>query len=111
LVADPPASDVDNEATPFTIEGQASLQTAETPTADLQVASPEFSDALKIFRVASGAFSQADRAETRQIAVISQSMAARFWPKSDPLRPSITLGEANSFKPWLNIVGVVADAG
>jgi len=42
LVSNPPASNVDSETTLFSIEGQAALKPSDVPSADLQIASPDF---------------------------------------------------------------------
>jgi len=109
LVTNPPASNVDSETTFFTIESQASLKPSEAPSADLQIASPDFFDALKISSVAGRAFSDADNANAARVVVISRGMAARFWPKGDVLGHHIKLGAQDSTEPWLTVVGVVGD--
>jgi putative ABC transport system permease protein len=100
---------VDNETTFFSIEGQAALKTSELPSADLQIASPDFFETLKISAVAGRVFSDADNADATRVAVISRGMAKRFWPKGDELGHRIKLGAAGSTEPWLTIVGVVGD--
>jgi len=109
LITNPPASNVDNETTFFSIEGQTALKTSEMPAADLQIVSPDFLDTLKISSVAGRAFSDADNVDAARVVVTSRSMAARFWPKGDALRHRIRLGAQDSSEPWLTIVGVVGD--
>jgi putative ABC transport system permease protein len=109
LVTNPPASNVDNETTYFTIEGQTALRTSEAPSADLQIASPDFFDTLKIPLVAGRFPSDADSADAARVTVISRGVASRFWPKGDALGHRIKLGPADSTEPWLIIVGVIGD--
>ena len=109
LVTNPPASNVDNETSYFTIEGQTSLRTSEMPSADLQIASPDFFDTLKIPLVAGRVLSNADSADAARVTVISRGMALRFWPKGDALGHRIKLGPSDSTEPWLTIVGVIGD--
>ncbi len=109
LVTSPPASNVDNETTFFSIEGQHALKASEMPSADLQVASPDFFDTLKIASVAGRTFSDADSDGAARVALVSRGMASRFWPKGDALGHRIKLGAADSTEPWLTIVGVVGD--
>jgi predicted permease len=109
LLTNPPASNVDTEMTFFTIEGQAALKASEMPSADLQIASPDFLDTLKISTVAGRAFAEADNADAPRVALISRGMAARFWPKGDALGQRIKLGTQDSKDAWLTIVGVVGD--
>ena len=109
LVANPPASNVDNETSYFTIEGQTALKTSEMPSADRQIASPDFFDTLKVSLIAGRIFSDADGADAARVAVISRGMASRFWPKGDALGHRIKLGAVDSTEPWLTIVGVIGD--
>jgi len=109
LITNPPASNVENEATFFSIEGLAALKTSETPSADLQIASPDFIDTLKISLISGRALSDADNLEAARVVVISRGMSSRFWPKDDALGHRIRLGAQNSTEPWVTIVGVVGD--
>ena len=109
LVTNPPASNVDDETTFFAVEGQAAPNASELPSADLQIASPDFFDTLKISSVAGRVFSDADSADSARVAVIGHAMASRFWAKEDALGHRIKLGVQNSTEPWLTIVGVVGD--
>jgi predicted permease len=109
LVTNPPASNVDSEATSFTIEGQAALKASEVPSADLQIASPDLFDTLKISSIAGRVLSEADNANSARVVVISRGMANRFWPKGNALGHRIKLGAQDSPEHWLTVVGVVGD--
>lgn len=109
LVTNPPASNVDNDTSYFMIEGQPALKTGEMPSADLQIASPGFFDALKIPLVAGRILLDADNADAAPVAMISEGMASRFWPRGDALGHRIRLGTQESTEEWLTIVGVVGD--
>ena len=109
LVTNTPASNVDNETSFFTIEGQASLKSGESPSADLQIASSGFFDTLKIPLVGGRFFLDSDSADAPRIVVISRGMASRFWPSGDPIGHRIKLGTPDSAQPWATIVGVVGD--
>ncbi len=109
LVTNPPASNVDNETSYFTIEGQTALKTSEMPSADMQIASSDFFDTLKVSLIAGRIFSDADGADAARVAVISRGMASRFWPKGDALGRRIKLGPPDSAEPWLTVVGVAGD--
>jgi predicted permease len=109
LITNPPASNVDTETTPFFIEGQPAVKANEVPSADLQVASPDFFYSLKIPSVKGRFFSDMDNADAPRVAVIGRGMANQFWPKGDALGQHIKLGASDSTAPWLTIVGVVGD--
>ena len=109
FVTNTPASNVENPTSFFTIEGRPALQSAETPSADLQTASPDYFQTLHIPVIAGRGFSNSDDMTAAGVALISESMAAQFWPGGDALGHSIKLGKADSDKSWLTIVGIVAD--
>ncbi len=109
LVTNSPASNVDNETTFFTINGRPAVKASEAPSADLQISSPDYFSVLRIPLVAGRAYSFADNAYAARVAVISRSMAARYWPHGDQLGQQIKLGAADSKEPWMTVVGVVED--
>jgi len=109
LVTNSPASNVDNEATFFTINGRATAKASEAPSADLQISSADYFSVLRIPLVAGRTYTFADNANAARVAVISRSMAARYWPNGDELGQQIKLGASDSTEPWMTIVGVVED--
>jgi putative ABC transport system permease protein len=109
VVSNSPASNVDNQTTFFTINGRPALKANESPSADLQISSPDYFSALRIPLVTGRVYSFADNVNAARVAVISRSMAARYWPGGDELGQQIKLGAADSTEPWLTIVGVVED--
>jgi putative ABC transport system permease protein len=109
VVTNSPASNVDNETTFFTINGRPAVKTAETLSADLQISSPDYFSALRIPLVTGRTYSYSDNTNAARVAVISRSMASRYWPGGDELGQQIKLGAANSTEPWMTVVGVVED--
>jgi len=110
LTSNLPASNVDNEKTLFTIQGHPALQSSEAPAADLQTTSREYFSVLKIPLIAGRLFTEADNRSSARVAIISRTMANRFWPTSDPVGQRCKLGAADSSEPWMTVVGVVGDA-
>ena len=41
--------------------------------------------------------------------IVSEKVAARFWPGQDPIGKRVRFGDVNSDVPWLSIVGVVRE--
>ena len=109
LVRKSPASNVDNAVTVFTIEGRPALKASDAPTADLQISSPDYFHVLRIPVVSGQSYSDSNDVDTSRVAVISRSMAKRFWPMGDELGQRIKLGAPDSTEPWMTIVGVVED--
>ena len=109
LVTNLPASNVDNSRTFFTIEGQPALRSSDLPSADVQSASPDFFRTLRISTLQGRSLSSQDGPDSPRVAVVSQSMAQRFWPRGNVLGQRLKMGAADSQAPWVTIVGVVGD--
>ena len=109
LISNPPASNIDNSATSFTIEGRPAARPGEALSADLQIASPEYFRALRIPVISGRGFSGEDNAAGAPVVVISRSMAAKFWPHTDALGQHIALTDTDTASSRLTIVGVVDD--
>jgi predicted permease len=109
LATNLPASNVDNEMTLFNIEGRPPAKPNETPSADLLTASADYFPALRIPLMAGRLFSDSDNRAVERVAVISRSMADRFWPGEEAIGKRIRLGAPDSNDPWLKIVGIVGD--
>jgi putative ABC transport system permease protein len=109
LITNPPASNVDSETTFFNIEGQPAMKAGQAPSADLQIATPDFFVTLKISLVSGRFLSESDNANAAPVVVISRGMAERFWPGADPVGHRIKLGTADSSEPWLKIAGIVGE--
>jgi predicted permease len=104
-----PASNVDNETTFFSIKGRAAAKPSEAPSADLQITSPDYFSVLRVSLLAGRVYTYADNGDAARVAVISRSMAARYFPNGDEQGQQIKLGPADSGEPWMTIVGVVED--
>jgi putative ABC transport system permease protein len=64
---------------------------------------------LRIPLMAGRLFSDSDNESVEPVAVISRSMADRFWPGEEAIGKRIKLGAPDSHDPWLKIVGIVGD--
>ena len=89
------------------VEGQFEDNKHLLPTiGHLQQVTPEYFPTLRIPLLRGRQFTAADRAGQLPVAVVSQSVAQRFWPNADPIGRRIGL-------PWdsplMTIVGVVPD--
>jgi len=90
----------------FTIEGRPPARPQERPSADVQTISPGYLKGLRVALAHGRALDDTDGAETAPVAVVSESLARRYWPDQDPLGRRIRVGEG---EPWRTVVGVVAD--
>jgi predicted permease len=90
---------------PIYPEGQT-LAPAEVRRADLQRATPGYFDALRIPIVEGRGLSDADRADTRRVAVVSRSFAELYWPAQSPVGKRFRM---DLDAPWVEVVGVAGD--
>jgi putative ABC transport system permease protein len=106
LVSHPPADLGPIPRTGFLIEGRPLVRPQEKPTADFQTISPRYFDALRIAVLRGRGLSEADGADAPGAAVVSASLAERFWPGEDPVGRRIRIGDGER---WSTVVGVVDD--
>ena len=55
-------------------------------------------------------FTDADGPDAQRVAIVSRSMAERYWPGEDVIDKRLRQGPPDSKEPWLTIVGVASDA-
>jgi putative ABC transport system permease protein len=97
----------------FSIEGRPDPAPGQgqRPSVVTRVVSPRYFQTMGIQLLQGRGFSEQDRVDAPAVAVISETMARRFWPDQDPLGRRITPGPATSTSPddWITIVGVAKD--
>jgi putative ABC transport system permease protein len=94
---------------PFTGEGKTWTQdTGHIALADS--ISPDYFRTLHLPLLRGREFMDADGPNTQRVAIVSRSMAERYWPGEDVVGKRIKQGPPDSKQPWLTIVGVVSDA-
>ncbi|HWP43840.1 MAG TPA: ABC transporter permease, partial [Blastocatellia bacterium] len=74
--------------------------------ADRRSVSPDYFKAMGIPLLRGRLFTDHDRADSEQVAIIDEKFAKRFWPNDDPIGRRIKRG-TNPQTPWITIVGVV----
>jgi putative ABC transport system permease protein len=80
--------------------------------------SPGYFDVFKIPVLRGRPFTESDTAAATPVVIINQTMAKKFWPKSDPLRDRIWIGKgimselaAERPRQIIGVVGDVHDGG
>jgi predicted permease len=90
---------------PVTVEGRPAEPGKQPPDVMYNPVSTSYFDTLRIPLRSGRTFTDADTKEAPEVAVINQAMAAKFWPKENPLGKRFgTKGPAGPFK---EVVGVV----
>jgi putative ABC transport system permease protein len=93
----------------FVIEGRARPAPGEEPAADSRVVTSGYFQSMGIQVIEGRAFTDADRAGSLPVVIVSQAMARRFWPDGRALGEQIELSGFDSTRSHLTIVGVVGD--
>ena len=81
----------------------------QTGNAEYRVASAGYFDAMRIPLLRGRLFGASDKAHGQHVAVISQSLAQRYWPNGDAIGKRIQFGNMDTDKHLMEIVGVVGD--
>ncbi|HYB96156.1 MAG TPA: ABC transporter permease [Vicinamibacterales bacterium] len=77
----------------------------ENPNADFQAVTPGYFTAMGVQLIRGRFIAETDREQTLPVAVINDTMAARYWPGEDAIGRQFMMGTDD--KPWLTIVGIV----
>ena len=89
----------------FEVDGQREMS-AHLMASKL-VVSPGYFRALGIPLLQGRSFDDHDSAQAQPVAIVSDSVARRFWPKGDAPGKRVSLGWQGS--PWYSVVGVARD--
>jgi putative ABC transport system permease protein len=93
----------------FSIEGRPLAARGELRNAIIETTSPNYFGLMKIALLEGRLLSDADGADAPPVAVISESLARRYFPGENSLGAHIKVGGMDSPRPWMTIVGVVSD--
>ena len=92
---------------PVAIEGQPAPPLSEQPEVAVRRMSAGYVDALRMRFVAGRDFNDADNEARPLVALVSESMARRFWPGRNPIGQHLTLGLISNDPR--EVVGIVSD--
>jgi predicted permease len=91
------------------IEGRPERTSGQLPNVMPESVSPAYFRSLHIPLREGREFETGDTAGAAPVAIVSESMALRFWPGESPIGKTLMLGTANADRPGLTVVGVVGD--
>ena len=97
----------DGGASSFDIKGRPTARNDPGPHGNIRVISPDYFTTLGIALVRGWFFSSQDRLTTREVAIVDETLAQRYWPNEDPVGQYIHPGQNG---PWMEIVGLVKHA-
>jgi putative ABC transport system permease protein len=99
----------------FEPQGQAPAAPGQEPTASFKMIMPGFLKAMGTGLVAGREFNEHDNEGANPVALISETVAHRYWPGASPLGRHLTIlarvysGESSGAARPLEIIGVVKD--
>jgi putative ABC transport system permease protein len=77
--------------------------------ADYRLASEGYFAAMGIPLIRGRRFEGTDTRDTQHVALISQSLAARYWPNQDPIGRTLQFGNMDGDLHPFHIIGIVGD--
>ena len=97
----------DNWTRSFNVEGYQPPPNTNGPWGDFRIVTPGYFRTLGIAIQRGREFDASDVSGARQVAVVDEVLANRYWPNQDPVGKRVGFGNAENPR-WLEIVGVVA---
>ncbi|MFL5456236.1 MAG: FtsX-like permease family protein, partial [Myxococcales bacterium] len=93
----------------FTVEGWKVNPGESPPWGDIRIVTPGYLETLRVPLLQGRTFEESDRQGAREVAVIDEELARRFFPGRDPIGKRIAFSAEATPKPdeWVDIVGVV----
>jgi len=92
---------------PVIAEGQPIVPMADQPEVAVRLISPGYLSAMRIPLEQGRDLTEADKAESRPVIIVSDAFAKRFWPHGNPIGKHVTLTFVPG--PSREVVGVVGD--
>jgi putative ABC transport system permease protein len=92
-----------------TIEGRPAPAPGQANIVVTRVVSPHYFETMGIQLLRGRQFAEQDRVDSPPVAVISETMARRYWPGEDPTGKRIAPGRPESADDWVTVVGVMKD--
>jgi putative ABC transport system permease protein len=90
------------------VEGFSPPPSTPAPAVVQQTVSAEFLQVLGIPLIAGRTFSASDRLDTAPVAMVSETMARRYWPNGDAIGKRVRL-RGQTGEPWREIVGIAGN--
>ena len=88
------------------IEGRPNEDENTSPQADLRIISGDYFNTVGVPLLRGRTFNAGDRLETEEVAILSRSLAERYWRNSDPIGARIS---GDGGRSWIRVVGIAGD--
>jgi putative ABC transport system permease protein len=94
---------------PFSIVGNAPLPPGKSTTADYTTVSPSYFHVMRIPLLRGRSFTEQDSPSNPNVAIISETLARRYFPNQDPIGRQMRFGFPPNSNVAREIVGVAGD--
>jgi putative ABC transport system permease protein len=94
----------------YTFEERPLAPREPVPVAPVVIVTPDYFRAVGLPILRGRPFTERDIAAGPPVAIISRAMAQRYFPAQDPVGKKIRQGGPDRQNPWMEIVGIAADA-
>ncbi|MGH7526158.1 MAG: FtsX-like permease family protein, partial [Gemmatimonadales bacterium] len=110
VALNPPLSGTGGYDFGFVAEGQTEAEAAANPYLNYEVVTPGYFTTLRTPILRGRGLTDADRATTLPVVVVSRSLAERMWPGENPIGKRIRWGaDSTPANAWRTIVGIASD--
>jgi putative ABC transport system permease protein len=96
-------------STEFMVEGHPPASPTDVPSAQYRFVTPGYFAAMRIPLLQGRELNEGDTAEARKVAVVSHTLALRFFADGIPIGAHIVVDNGKPNPPLIEIVGVVGD--
>ena len=93
----------------FNIVGNPPLPRGKSPTADYATVSPDYFHVMRIPLLQGRFFTEQDSPSSPNVAIISETLARRYFPNQDPLGKRMRFGFPPNGNVVREVVGIVGD--
>ena len=76
---------------------------------DWQIATDGYIEAMGERRLHGRTFASSDTSDSMLVGLVNEEMGRRYWPGQDPIGRRFRIGGSATDRPWVTVVGVVAD--
>ncbi|HVT59770.1 MAG TPA: ABC transporter permease [Thermoanaerobaculia bacterium] len=94
-------------ATGVAIEGRPATGPTGLETLHHRAITPGYLESLRVPLIAGRLFTDHDDERAPLVAIVSKSMAERYWPGGSAIGKRVKRGRTDSNRPWITVVGVV----
>jgi predicted permease len=93
----------------ISVEGLPDPAPGQQPDVVYRVIGPDYFGTMGIPIVRGRDFTDQDKADSKDVVVISEKTAQHFWPGQDPIGKRLKPGSSASNTPWREVIGIVKD--